>query len=261
MLHPSLSSIEAAIRRAWSVQTCDPVDQPKWSKANPACGQCASTALVLQGLLGGELLIADVHNADGSRNGVHYWNRLAGGDQLDLTREQFRAGESIGAARPAAIPADLNRGRLAGHHHLLSARVARELDGTAGDDPGRPVTIKGICVDQGDRLLVCHNHRGEWELPGGRPETGEPFGDCLAREMREEAGVGVVVDRVVGVTELEVLPGRWVDVVGYVCTLADDPRLSAIKHSDEHTAIEFRDPSTLTQNEFPAAYRHLADQR
>src|SRR3954468_204190 len=95
VLHTSLDALEAAIRAAWSAASCDPVDLPDWSPANPARGQCGVTALVVQDLLGGELLIADVHRADGTRQGVHYWNRFAGGVEVDLTREQFTQGEVI----------------------------------------------------------------------------------------------------------------------------------------------------------------------
>jgi hypothetical protein len=52
------------------------------------------TALVVHDLLGGELLEAEVHQPDGSRQGFHYWNRLAGVD-IDLTRAQFIGGERV----------------------------------------------------------------------------------------------------------------------------------------------------------------------
>src|SRR3954462_7997877 len=90
--------IEAAIRAAWSRDSCDPVDLDDWSHDNPARGQCGVTALVVQDLLGGELLIAEVHHADGRRQGVHYWNRIDGAE-IDLPREQFRSGEVIGPPR------------------------------------------------------------------------------------------------------------------------------------------------------------------
>jgi 8-oxo-dGTP pyrophosphatase MutT (NUDIX family) len=50
----------------------------------------------------------------------------------------------------------------------------------------RPVTVKAVCLTQDGRVLLCRNHRGEWELPGGRPDPGEPFRDCAVREVREE---------------------------------------------------------------------------
>jgi hypothetical protein len=91
----TLERLEAAIRVSWSIETCDPTDVPGWTGANPSLGQCAVTALVVHDLLGGELLEAEVQHRDGSPQGFHYWNRLAGVD-VDLTRDQFRDGEIIG---------------------------------------------------------------------------------------------------------------------------------------------------------------------
>jgi hypothetical protein len=69
-----------AIRLAWTSSTsiCD-----HWDAANPARGQCAPTALVVQDILGGKLLRGEV---DGQS---HYWNLLPDGTEVDLTREQF----------------------------------------------------------------------------------------------------------------------------------------------------------------------------
>ncbi len=93
--HPlTLEVLESAIRSSWSIDTCDPTDVPLWTDEEPSRGQCAVTSLVVHDLLGGELLEAEVDNADGSRQGFHYWNRFAGVD-LDLTRRQFSRGEVV----------------------------------------------------------------------------------------------------------------------------------------------------------------------
>ncbi len=123
----SLAHIDEAIRACWSSETCDPVDLEDWSDAEPARGQCAVTALVVQDILGGELLVAEVHHADGTRQGVHYWNRLAGGVEVDLTRAQFTHGEVIGRADVVPRPKDVDRGRLADQYRRLSDRVAGHL--------------------------------------------------------------------------------------------------------------------------------------
>ena len=242
----TVTVFEDTIRAAWSQWTSDPVDQPHWTEANPASGQCASTALVVQDRLGGELLMADVHEADGSRQGVHYWNRLPDGRELDLTREQFRRGELVSEPRVVERPPDVRRGRLAGHYHLLAARVVRERNPAA-------VTVKGVCRDCDGRVLLCRNHRGEWELPGGRPEVGEQFQDCVRRELWEETGLEVGVDGVLGVRPLEVLPGAWVDVVAYGCRPVPG---GALRPSAEHTSVAFVEPAAA---ELPAAYAELVD--
>jgi hypothetical protein len=122
----SLSEIERAIRASWSAETCDPVDLP-WSTEHPARGQCGVTALVVQDLLGGELLMAEVRHADGSRQGVHYWNRLHGGAELDLTREQFARGEVVGEPDAVTRPADTTNGRLARQYRALADAVSARL--------------------------------------------------------------------------------------------------------------------------------------
>lgn len=54
-----------------------------WSPHNPAQGQCAVSALLVQDLYGGELL-RTVNEGES-----HYWNRLPDGTEIDLTRSQF----------------------------------------------------------------------------------------------------------------------------------------------------------------------------
>jgi hypothetical protein len=52
---------------------------------------------VVHDIFGGEILAADVLR-EGERVEAHMWNRLPGGLELDLTRDQFRNGEEIGEA-------------------------------------------------------------------------------------------------------------------------------------------------------------------
>jgi ADP-ribose pyrophosphatase YjhB (NUDIX family) len=248
----SLTPLETAIRSSWSLWTADPVDQPTWSSANPAQGQCASTALIVQDMLAGQLLLADVHHQDGSRQGVHFWNRLSNGMELDLTREQFTGGEVIGEPRIVERPTDVTRGRLAGQYHLLAARVAGTLQGRVdGTDVPRPVSIKGVCLDPDRQVLLCRNWRAEWELPGGRPELGERFDRCLEREIAEETGLIVEAAHVIDAHAFEVQKDVWVDIVVYGCRLhASDAPVA----SDEHQAVAFLDPTVIRSEELAEGY-------
>jgi hypothetical protein len=121
----TLVAIERAIRDSWSDETCDPVDLP-WSRSNPAKGQCGVTALVLNDLLGGDLMVADVKHADGSPQGSHTWNVFDGGIEIDLTAEQFRAGEVVQPGvlhrRPPGPPR-----RVPERYELLRERVLSAL--------------------------------------------------------------------------------------------------------------------------------------
>jgi hypothetical protein len=82
--------LEKALEQAWDRSTCS--DPGKWSSENPAWGQCAVTALIVQDYYGGELrrgLVDDIS---------HYWNILQDGHEVDLTLKQF--GDS---ARPTDV--------------------------------------------------------------------------------------------------------------------------------------------------------------
>lgn len=76
----ALLALDLALRLAWCAETSS---DPTWSAKNPALGQCAVTALVVQDRLGGDLLRTTVDGVS------HYFNRLPDGTELDLTRDQF----------------------------------------------------------------------------------------------------------------------------------------------------------------------------
>ena len=83
-----------------------------------------------------------------------------------------------------------------------------------------PTSIKGVLIQDG-RVLLLLNERGEWDLPGGRPEPGEEHRAALLREVQEETGLGVEVGSSLGEHLFEVLPGRFVRIVAYACRLTD----------------------------------------
>ncbi|MFG2413235.1 YunG family protein [Streptomyces goshikiensis] len=96
----TLGDVEAAIRAGWSAETCSPddVERAPWTAGNPAWGHCDITALVVQDLCGGDLVVGEVW-LDGEQQGFHTWNVLPGGVVIDLTREQFRLGQTVTAGR------------------------------------------------------------------------------------------------------------------------------------------------------------------
>jgi hypothetical protein len=95
--NPDLSprALADAIRKCWRPETS--YNAAEWSRSNPAAGQCAVTALIVQDFLGGKLLRGQINGEE------HYWNILPNRRQLDLTREQF-ANATMGCP-----PADVDR--------------------------------------------------------------------------------------------------------------------------------------------------------
>lgn len=91
----TLEQVSDALRASWTRGTADPVDAELWTAGNPSRGQCGASSFVIQDLLGGDLVLAEVFFPDGSRQGVHYWNKLPDGTEVDLTREQFVDGEQV----------------------------------------------------------------------------------------------------------------------------------------------------------------------
>ncbi len=55
-------------------------------------------------------------------------------------------------------------------------------------------------VDDKGRLLLLHrNDRDQWCMPGGLFEVGESVAHCAIRECREEIGVDIELERVLGI--------------------------------------------------------------
>ena len=117
----SLSDLERVIAQAWGRDTSD--DPNEWSEDNPARGQCDVTALLVRELLGGDILIANVLR-NGRRVERHAWNRLPSGLTLDLTRTQFRDGETF--EQPVAQE-PLAMRRTPERYELLAQRVRTAL--------------------------------------------------------------------------------------------------------------------------------------
>ena len=90
------------------------------------------------------------------------------------------------------------------------------------------IVVTAAVVRRGDRFLVTRRPRGVhlegcWEFPGGKCEADETLAGCLQREILEELGTAVRVDReLLSVTHE--YPERTVELHFFTCVLAEDPR-------------------------------------
>jgi 8-oxo-dGTP diphosphatase len=66
--------------------------------------------------------------------------------------------------------------------------------------PKHSVSVAGIVVREDDRVLVIRrDDNGQWEAPGGVLELGESFENGVRREVLEETGLKITVERLTGV--------------------------------------------------------------
>ncbi|MFD8571064.1 hypothetical protein [Streptomyces sp. NPDC059639] len=128
-----LTDIERAVRASWDAETCTPEYRARWTGENPARDQCGVTALVVNDLVGGDLLRGEVH-VDGAWVDYHWWNRLGEGLEIDLTREQFAPHEIVTPGTVIPRPPNSELRRLREEYELLRGRVLDRL-GVAGALP------------------------------------------------------------------------------------------------------------------------------
>lgn len=68
-----------------------------------------------------------------------------------------------------------------------------------GSTPTHSVSVAGVVVrDDGRVLVVQRRDNGHWEPPGGVLELAETFEQGVRREVAEETGVHVEVERLTG---------------------------------------------------------------
>lgn len=95
-----------------------------------------------------------------------------------------------------------------------------------------PVSVKGVVI-RDDRVLLLHNERDEWELPGGKLDLGEDPATCVVREIAEEVGWTVTAGPLLDAWQYHIRDGVDVLIVTYGChtSAVTDPIVSS-EHKD-----------------------------
>jgi 8-oxo-dGTP pyrophosphatase MutT (NUDIX family) len=97
---------------------------------------------------------------------------------------------------------------LAGRE-AIAANVARFTRVEVPAEGLEPASVAVCVVQAGDELSLLitrraatmRNHAGQWALPGGRRDPGETIEDAALRELREETGVIVGREAVLGLLD------------------------------------------------------------
>lgn len=80
-----MENLETILNLSWEKRTCYKDSKKKWTFDKPYIGQCAVTALVVNDLLGGDIMKVKVNGES------HYYN-VVDGDIIDYTRKQYEDG-------------------------------------------------------------------------------------------------------------------------------------------------------------------------
>jgi len=132
--------------------------------------------------------------------------------------------------------------------------------------PSRPIVGVGVLVKRGDRVLLVRRRfdpgRGKWSIPGGLVELGETVRDAALREVYEETGLNVKLDRLLSVVDYieRSRDGRvrfhyvLVDFLAYV------EGSEKVKPSDEFLEVRWVKASEVRRYDITDSLRKLLDE-
>lgn len=121
------------------------------------------------------------------------------------------------------------------------------------DTPKHSVSVAGIVIrDDGRILAIQRRDNAHWEPPGGVLELDETFEAGVRREVLEETGVEVEVERLTGVYKN--MP-RGIVALVFRCR----PRGTAFTSTDEARHIDWLTVEEITDQMDPAYAVRVAD--
>lgn len=118
------------------------------------------------------------------------------------------------------------------------------MGNSTGEGPSTPlhsVSVAGAVMREDGRLLAIRRRdNGTWELPGGVLETAEAPEDGVVREVMEETGIHVEVDRLTGVYKNTT---RGIVALVFRCK----PSGGTERPTSESLAVEWLTPEQITE--------------
>jgi 8-oxo-dGTP diphosphatase len=108
-------------------------------------------------------------------------------------------------------------------------------------------------IFEGEQILLAHRRDIDWwNLPGGGMELGETLEDAVTREVREETGLEVVVERLVGVYSK---PQKQEIVLTFRCRRTG----GILTETEESRACRYFLPNELPANTLPKHRQRVED--
>ncbi len=120
------------------------------------------------------------------------------------------------------------------------------------------VEVSAALIFNNGKLLITQRYQdshlgGLWEFPGGKREANETFENCLAREIREELGIGISVGKLFEEIRHD-YADKSVHLKFFVCELiSGEPKPLGC------AAIQWISKNELGNFEFPAADAQLLE--
>jgi ADP-ribose pyrophosphatase YjhB (NUDIX family) len=104
------------------------------------------------------------------------------------------------------------------------------------------IDVRGAVIQDGKILLVQERSDGGWTLPGGWGDIGETPSEVARREVREESGFEVQVEKLVAVYDANRVPGTQMEFyhaykLVFLCTITG----GEARPSHETAAVDFFD--------------------
>ncbi|MGZ9586467.1 NUDIX hydrolase [Paenibacillus marinisediminis] len=99
------------------------------------------------------------------------------------------------------------------------------------------VVVKGVILNE-DKILIVQRAAddeiggGTWECVGGKVEFGEDLEPALVREIKEEAGLDVTVEKLLYATTFLIGATRQVVILTYLCHSTHQNVVLSEEHTD-----------------------------
>lgn len=114
------------------------------------------------------------------------------------------------------------------------------------------IGVYALIFDDGRVLLAHRRDINWWNLPGGGMEIGETVEEAMRREVREETGLEVQVERLVGVYSK---PQKQEVVLTFRCRVTG----GELRATEESRACAYFSPDALPRNTLPKHRERVTD--
>jgi len=120
--------------------------------------------------------------------------------------------------------------------------------------PKQVIAVAGLVENSKNEILLVRHPRRGWEIAGGQVEEGENLIDALKREVKEEAGVDIVVGELAGIYTKVSSPALL--ILGFLCEYVEGDLRPSIE-SPEVSWVPKGD--VLKRVSHPAIYDRIQD--